>query len=273
MNEYRDKDEYRENLPVLARTEHTEYEAVCPQRRSRRGAVAAVCVALCVLITAICLTVAFFDVPAKTVQSADTKPSDEVSDEWKGAFAAKNIYENCYESSVTIRLGRDNESMFWSGFVIDSDGWIATSLDVMEVSKRGRMYVAFSDGKEYSVVSRWRDPESGIALLKISAESLNAVELREEDMQGGERVICVGALEYGSSCVASGEICGMLDERFKVNIGLDAHGTGAPLFDDDGRFVAMATADDFENGGRISYALSANKCKSVFEYIKNEKNK
>ena len=155
--------------------------------------------------------------------------------------------------------------------MIDSDGWIVTSLDMMDASKRGKIYVAFNDGSEYSVDSVWRDIESGIALMKISASSLNAVELRQEDMLGGERVICVGALSYGSICVSSGEICGSLDDSFKVNIGLDASATGAPLFDEAGYLVAMATAEEIENNGKISYALPAEKCKSIVEYIKNEK--
>ena len=80
--------------------------------------------------------------------------------------------------------------------------------------------------------------------------------------------ICVSALEYGRSCVLSGEMSGTLDGRLKVNIGLDMHGVGAPLFDSDGLLVGMDTAKDFEGSGRISYAVYARKCVEILEKIK-----
>ena len=268
----KDTDKYRENLPVLATAENTGRERTRQGRRINRGIVISVSVMLCVLITALSLIAAFMNSVPKAVQNADAQQSDEGSEEWRGAFSARNIYEECYQSAVTVRLGRDSDSVCWSGFVIDSDGWIVTMLDMMDTSKRGKIYVTFNDGKEYSVESIWKDSDSGVAVMKISADGLNAVEIREGDIQGGERVICVGSFEYGSSCVSSGEICGKLDDRFKVNIGLDIHGTGAPVFDENGCLVAIATAHGIENSGRISYALSADRCKNVFKYIKDEKN-
>ena len=275
MNEYQNKDEWDEesngeDLPLLIGEMRGEWRSEAPKKRKGRILIT-VCVILCTLITALCLTFAFLNSEPEVLPNIEVEEPIEESEEWRGAFSARNIYEKCYQSAVSVRIGRDDEGTYWSGFVIDSDGWIVTSLDMMDASKRGKIYVAFNDGSEYSVDSVWRDIESGIALMKISASSLNAVELRQEDMLGGERVICVGALSYGSICVSSGEICGSLDDSFKVNIGLDASATGAPLFDEAGYLVAMATAEEIENNGKISYALPAEKCKSIVEYIKNEK--
>lgn len=226
---------------------------------------------LCVVLTVIALIFFLSSATPKSVQRVDPPTNSEFDEEWRGAFSARDIYEDCYASTVSIRLGRDVSGMYWSGFVIDGDGWIVTSLDVMDTSKRGRLYVSFCDGREYSVESIQKDDDSRLALLKISATELGAVSVRDESMQSGEGIIAMGAFEYGNACVLSGEVSGALDDMLKINIGLDMHGTGAPLFDEDGYLVGIATAKNLEENSRISYAISAQKIKTVILAMKNGK--
>ena len=272
MKKYPDENEWQDGFEKGDSTDLVPFaEAVYTDKKSkRRLPIAWLIVCLCVVATAALLTVALKNSTPKALQNLQAEPSDSSAsqDEWKGAFSARNIYEECYESAVTVRVGRDNGDVYWSGFVIDSDGWIVTSLDLMNTSGRGKVYVSFNDGREYSVESVLRDKDNGVALMKISAEGLNAVELREGELHEGERLICVSALEYGRSCVLSGELCGTLDGSFKVNIGLDAHGTGAPVFDEEGCIVGMATARDIEKDGRISYAVNAKICEDILEKVK-----
>lgn len=271
MKEYRNRDEWEsQDEPSESRALVPYIEILnedeAPQRRTRR---VWIIVCACVVITVTLLTLALKNATPKALQNPVEVPTDVSTDEeWRGAFAARNIYEQCYENAVTVRVGHSSESPYWSGFVIDTDGWIATSLEIMTPSARGKIYVSFNDGREYSVDSVICDNEYGIALLKIRAESLNAVQLREGELHLGERIIGVGALEYGRSCVLSGEICGTLDDSLKINIGLDEHGTGAPLFDEDGYLVGMATSRDFQDGGKISCALTAYKCRESLEKVK-----
>lgn len=268
MKKYQNQDEWQPQGEDRELVPYVDPFDACKRTHHRLSLVWGI-VCIGVAVTFALLIFALLNATPKTVQSVQLTPPD-ASDEvdWRGAFAARNIYEECYESAVTVRLGRDPEAIYWSGFVIDADGWIITSLDAMDHSKRGKLFVSFNDGREYSVESIFTDNETGISLLKISADKLNAVELRQDDVQGGEALICISALEYGRSCVLSGEMSGVLDDNLKVNIGLDGHGVGAPLFDDNGLLVGMAVARGADGNERLSYAVYATKCVEILEKIK-----
>ena len=264
-NDWQPNNEEGEELALVPYGEHIPSSEV----PHRRGRIAWIIVCACVAFTVILLVIALGNATPKALQNVQVSAPD-VSDteEWRGAFSARNIYEECYQSAVTVRLGRDADGVYWSGIVIDADGWIATSLEMMDASKKGKIYVSLNDGREFSVESVFNDSESGIALLKINASGLNAAEIRDSETQGGEGMICISALEYGRSCVLSGEVSGSLDESLKINIGLDLHGVGAPLFDQDGSLVGMATAKGSDGNERILYAVYAPKCTEMLEKVK-----
>lgn len=191
------------------------------------------------------------------VVNRETEPTlppetDSESEEWRGAFLDRGIYEQCAKASVSVREGRYAGERVWSGFVLSEDGWIATSSHSVGKADRGRIYVTLHDGEEYPVESLVCYGE--LALLKISAQ-LSAVTLRESEVQNGEALIGV---RRGTD-VLSGEISNA--QTYKINMALDQGGEGAPLFDGEGRLVGMAY---FEDGQSDAYALSAEQIKKVF---------
>ena len=79
-----------------------------------------------------------------------------------------------------------------SGFVVSEDGLIVTNKHV--VSNTSLTYqVSTSDGKTYDVKEISRDPSNDIAVLKIDASGLIAVELGDSSsLQVGQFVIAIG---------------------------------------------------------------------------------
>jgi hypothetical protein len=150
--------------------------------------------------------------------------------EWRGAFLSKEIYENALTCSVTLRGGERE----WSGVMISEDGWIATALDPVEETERGRIYAVLGDGREYGVESFFGLGDT--AALKIDAEGLSAPAVSSAELQAGESVISVSA---------GGELfCGFLSgvDSQSFNIPLTDRGEGAPVFDREGGLVGVAEA-------------------------------
>ena len=157
MEKYQNENEWEDGFDESESTELVPYVEPFKSNKAPRCRTRLVWITVCacVIVTVALLMIALGNATPKALQNIQSAPSDEGSDveAWRGAFSARNIYEECYGSAVTVRLGRDAEGMYWSGFVIDSEGWIITSLEATDLSKRGKMFVSLNDGREYSVES------------------------------------------------------------------------------------------------------------------------
>ncbi len=165
--------------------------------------------------------------------------STEDSEEWKGAFAAREIYEECLEASVSLKVGKGSNVKYWSGVVLSSDGWIATDGLVIGDADEGRIFVTLNDGREYGADSILRDKDSGAAVLKISAEGLRAAEMSTRELQGGERAV---AVSLGSDIIVGS--VSSVGEELKVNIHTDTGTRGAPVFDNDGYLIGLSVGEN-----------------------------
>lgn len=86
---------------------------------------------------------------------------------------------------------RDPQEGTGSGFVISSDGYIATNNHV--VADADRITVVMSDRKRYSAKVVGRDPTTDVAVLKIDARGLPTADIgNDEDLRIGEWVLAVG---------------------------------------------------------------------------------
>jgi len=199
--------------------------------------------------------------------NADVTESEADTQVWKGAFEDRDIYEKCRQTVVTVKQGRGSSQIIWSGLIIAQDGWIATSLDVIDQTIRGRVYVTLNDGTEYSVESITEDREMGIALLKISASGLNIADTRQESAQSGEKIISIGA-EDGYYSIISGEISSMPEGYLGVSLMLGERGVGAPLFDEEGNLLGMACGKDIGENGRVCFAVPTSALNAMLLSVK-----
>ena len=172
-----------------------------------------------------------------------------------------------------------------SGFIVDSDGLIITNQHV--VSDRNSDYqVITQDGDSYDIVEIVRDDVNDVALLKIDAVDLNAIDLGDSDaLAPGQTVIAIGTPlgEYAGS-VTTGVISGLersvttssggffsINKTFENVIQTDAAinpgNSGGPLLNTAGQVIGVnfATTSGADN---ISFALPINFVKSRIDEYK-----
>lgn len=205
---------------------------------------------MCVAAAAIMCILIFLVASREPEQEIITETPQE-SEEWRGAFLGREIYESRAQRSVELCVGKYSTSS-WSGFLVSHDGWIATSEQMLEETVRGRIYATLCDGREYPVEQILR--RDGIALVKISASGLDFASLDGRALQGGEKIIAVNA--YGE--VISGEMSS--PQSLRVNISCSAEWEGAPLYDENGVLVGMICS---QRGGKV-YSPVIEDIKSAF---------
>lgn len=163
-----------------------------------------------------------------------------------------------------------------SGFVISSDGLIATNKHV--VSDIGAKYqIVTNNDKKYTVEKIYKDPLNDIALLKVNPlenkdEKLIPVKLgNSKNLKVGQFVIAIGtALGEFRNTVTTGVISGLgrgitagsefqgfierLDNVIQTDAAINPGNSGGPLVDSSGQVIGINTAIS-QSGQNINFAL------------------
>lgn len=165
-----------------------------------------------------------------------------------------------------------------SGVIVTPDGYIVTNNHVIEGSSNIR--VVLSNKKEYDATLIGRDPETDIALLKIDADSLQAITIGDSDnIELGEWVLAVGNPYNLTSTVTAGIISAtsrpLSDKKmsFETFIQTDAAinpgNSGGALVNMHGDLIGINTAIQSPTGSYsgYSFAVPSNVAKRVIEDI------
>jgi S1-C subfamily serine protease len=141
-----------------------------------------------------------------------------------------------------------------SGFVIRPDGFILTNLHV--IADAGRIEVRMKDGRRFPAKITGTDDTTDIAVIKIDAKDLSAVEFGDSDaLKIGQLVCAIGApynQEYSFTC---GWVSGkgrtnllepasraiLYEDYIQTDAFINPGNSGGPLFDVDGKIVGMNT--------------------------------
>ncbi|MDX9739181.1 MAG: trypsin-like peptidase domain-containing protein [Candidatus Dojkabacteria bacterium] len=206
-----------------------------------------------------------------------------------------NVVKESSESVVSIAVTQlsleqgegivDRVSNIGTGFIVDSNGIIITNQHV--VSNTQASYIAITnEGKKYSVTEIIRDDSNDIAILKVDATNLKAIELGDSDnLLAGQTVIAIGTPlgEYAGS-VTTGVISGLrrsvttssgwfgsttkvYENVIQTDAAVNPGNSGGPLISTEGKVVGVnfATSSGADN---ISFALPINIVKQrLSEYI------
>jgi len=164
-----------------------------------------------------------------------------------------------------------------SGFIISTDGYILTNNHVVE----GADEIKVTVGKDKPIKAELigTDPESEVALVKIDAENLTALELGDSDaLEVGEWVLAIGN-PFGLSHTVT---AGIVSAKGRKGVGLAAYedfiqtdaainpgNSGGPLINLDGKVVGINSAIISRSGGYmgIGLAIPINLAKSVYEQL------
>lgn len=170
-----------------------------------------------------------------------------------------------------------------TGFVVDAaQGLIVTNKHVVSEAN-GKYKVITKDDREFEVERVYRDPINDIAIVKISAQGLQAVELGEsQNLKVGQFVIAIGtALGEFRHTVTTGVISGLgrgiqagdpfggfaeeLDNVIQTDAAINPGNSGGPLLNSVGQVIGVnvAVAAGSEN---IGFAIPIN---VVLESLKN----
>ncbi|GAA2549776.1 hypothetical protein GCM10010435_19500 [Winogradskya consettensis] len=187
-------------------------------------------------------------------------------------------------SVVTVRV----TGAIGSGFVISADGYAITNDHVVEGSD-GTMSVLFSDGSTADAKLVGRDPESDIAVIKISRTNLTPIQFGDSDSIAiGDPVFAFGSPFALNNTVTQG-IVSSLDRtlqqsesggptRYYAAIQTDAAvnqgNSGGPLVDAAGRVIGVnsvirSVGNTEEGAGNIglAFAIPFNQARRLAEDI------
>lgn len=169
-----------------------------------------------------------------------------------------------------------------TGFVIRKDGYILTNAHV--VMGASKVTVVFNDGKEYDG-QVFTDSRTDLALVKIDANNLSAVEFDDSDaIKVGQWVVAIGNPLGFQNTVTVGVVSG-LSREFSVSDGessatfypdaiqtdasINPGNSGGPLVDLKGKVIGINSAIASTNGGSIGigFAVPINTAKFVIERL------
>ncbi|MEH1015505.1 trypsin-like peptidase domain-containing protein [Micromonospora sp. CPCC 206060] len=198
------------------------------------------------------------------------------------------VAERVLPSVVTVRVSGRGGTSVGSGFVASADGYVITNDHVVEVSS-GRATVTFNDGSTAPATVVGKDPESDIAVIKVSRTGLRPVEFGDsEALAVGDPVLAFGSPLSLANTVTAG-IVSALDRtiragepggttRYYAAIQTDAAvnqgNSGGPLVDGAGRVIGVnsvikSLAADAEEAGNIglAFAIPINQAKRITQDI------
>jgi Do/DeqQ family serine protease len=168
-------------------------------------------------------------------------------------------------------------SSLGSGVIVSTSGYVLTNHHVVDASDE--IEVALADGKKLLAKVVGNDPETDLAVLRVSAENLPAITFGSSDaLKVGDVVLAIGN-PFGVGQTVTGGIVSALGrtglgintfENFiQTDAPINPGNSGGALIDAGGNLVGINTAIFSRSGGSlgIGFAIPVSTAKMVLEQI------
>ncbi len=174
-------------------------------------------------------------------------------------------------SVVIVRqIGREGDvDGLGSGFVIGSDGLIATSLHVIGEARSAN--VELSDGRKFDVIRihAW-DRKTDLAVISIDAKGLTPLRLGDSDsIKQGASVIAMGNPRGLTHSVVEGVVSAVrqLEDLtlIQLAIPIEPGNSGGPLVDRNGRVIGVLSLKSAITDN-LGFAMPINQLKPMLEH-------
>ena len=172
-----------------------------------------------------------------------------------------------------------------TGFVVEEDGYILTNSHVISDGEAKTITVSFHDGSELPGTVLWHDTTLDLAVIKVDATGLTAVELGDSDeVNIGAYAAAIGnplGLTYDRS-VTQGGISGLnrtitvtdnatgktttMEGLIQTDAAINSGNSGGPLLNKTGQVIGINSAKAASGEG-MGFAIPINVAKPILNEI------
>jgi Do/DeqQ family serine protease len=164
-----------------------------------------------------------------------------------------------------------------SGVIVSANGYVVTNHHVVEAADE--IEVALADGKKLLAKVVGNDPETDLAILRVSAENLPAITFGSSDaLRVGDVVLAIGNPFGVGQTVTSGIVSALgrtglgintFENFIQTDAAINPGNSGGALVDAGGNLVGINTAIFSRSGGSmgIGFAIPVSTAKMVLEQI------
>ncbi|MBE2317450.1 trypsin-like peptidase domain-containing protein [Solirubrobacter sp. CPCC 204708] len=228
-------------------------------------------------------TTALHDDSPSVQTVTNTRPVAATATATGTALSPHDVYQASKDSVAYITTG----SGTGSGFVISSDGYIVTNAHVIE-GANGQIKAKVGDGKTLNAELVGEDASTDLALLKVSASNLKALELADSSsVEVGDDAYAIGnpfgldrTLTVGVVSALQREISSpngfSIDDVIQTDAAINPGNSGGPLFNAQGQVIGVnsqiestgSTASGQAGNVGIGFAIPSNTVKSVVDQLR-----